>query len=432
MKICIFLMLLVLLSIQSVASKPLLIDKLTSIVNDQIILESDIKKIIFFLKVQFFNKHIEPFNQKVLYQYAKKKIIVDTLLFQLAKKIGWNEFKFPVNEDMQRALFNNYISKVQFQKNASLIKSSSKYSYKEYEKFLRYSFCIQLIERYLAQQFVNINQSEIDNLAKKILNYNSNIDVVKVKTLLLPSKIILSNKRLNITLNNIYQTIIHDLHTSFKLNSIAFVSLGKKKTLSFSNMHWQTVDHFKSYYSINLHNIKKNQVFYIHNFNKQDQLVQIIDYKKRKNLFLTRQLRLKHIILKKNKNFSKLDLKKKINNIYYLITYKGYSFQRILKQFDGDLLVDSQDNDLGWLDQDKIHPLLLLKILKLKKKEMFTHPIYFNGSWHLFQLIDIRYINSLKQLSINRAYDLIFHKKLLLSIKKYREEIYRYSYIRNI
>ncbi|CAL4319696.1 Chaperone SurA [Buchnera aphidicola (Eriosoma lanigerum)] len=428
MKKWIILLFAMIVNLNSISASPILINKIVAVVNDKILLEQDVKKIICFFKIQSLNKKNNYFKNVTNDNNIKKSIIIDSIILNIAKKLDLKLYQIPFNLQMRKMFNNVYISKSKFQRYMHFMNVHNQYSYEDYKNYIKNMLIISALEYYFVKPNVHITQLELHNLIKKFLYKKKIITKIKIRTLFLPYVSKNSNtERKKIIF--ISQKIIKDSKKNFKLRKIIFInSYHRHKTFFFRNIHWDSVNNIQLRYHFHFKLIKKG-IFYLFQSKFGVYLINILDLKKDIQKFVEHEFFLKHIFIK-NSNFSSEDLsKQKINRIYTNIIKKKYSFEEAAKMFSDDIVSSVQGGNLGWLKQSKIESKVLSFLLKLSRHDC-TIPIYFNKGWHLFKLMDVRTKDNTYDMLKKYAYNIIVNQKMIQEIRNWREQLFYNSYIK--
>ncbi|AWH90625.1 peptidylprolyl isomerase [Buchnera aphidicola (Melanaphis sacchari)] len=424
MKVCFFLILYIFWSFFYIHSEEL--DKIVAIVNNQVILESDVDKEIHFLKKEYLPVRI-PLKVNFLKDQIINKLITDALILEEAKK-----FHVTVTNDQ----LNNIFQETALRKNLTiselkqyiLSKEVNQFiSYNDYIKNIKKLLTIKIMQDYELQKRVRISEKEIYLLFNKTIKSRNQLKRVNLRYIYLPNfqkNSIKFNKKLLI--NNLMISIKKKFSFDYFYNNF------KKKRIS-------SIFFVKKILSISLKDVQKNFSSKI-DFLREGQVLgpivntkgiyifkidRIIDNEEK----VVNEFHIQHCLIRPSIILSDIEAKEKIFKIYNNIKSNNYSFDYAIKFLSHDVYSSKKKGDLGWIQKDFFDGISG-NILFFLKKNNISKPVKSKFGWHIIKLLDIRKINSNFNLEKDRIRFFLLKHKLQKEKEKWIKELKDISYIK--
>lgn len=408
-----------------VCAEDLKIDQIRAIVNDQVILNSDVNKLVSLLEKKGKNFQI-PLKNNFLEDKITEKLIIDALILEESKKL---------NIIVTKEQVNNVIRDIALKKNISVnqlkhqIEINDNFSYQDYLENIKKLLKIKFVENYEVSKRVNISDNEVNFLFKKIIKKNKYLKKINLSYIFLP----LSNKKSSIFFEN-YKQLVEDMVKKLKsgCNFNKLYEEYKKNNTDFlaKKNFWTHLFHLKKKFSNSFNNIKKSQIlgpFLRHN---GFYILKINDIINNEENIIT-EFYVQHCLIKPSVLFSELAAKNSVFNIYKNIKNGIYSFDYAVKNFSQDIYSSNKKGNLGWISKEFFNKNFTKKLLYLKQNEI-SEPIKSKLGWHIIKILKKRKIDKFYSLKRNYAYNILFTQKILSEKQNWIQDLKNSSYIKII
>ncbi|WP_256359014.1 peptidylprolyl isomerase [Buchnera aphidicola] len=428
MKVYFFLILYVFLSFFSITySKELEIDKIIAIVNNQIILNSDVNQVLFSLKEEDQRVKI-PLKINFLRNKIIKKLITETLILEEAKKFNIVVTDDQVNNVLSKYALKKNITIEELKRNILMNNTNTSFSYNDYFNKIKNSLKVKIIQDYVLHNRVHISEKEVDLFLNKLINTQNELKKIDINCIFLPfikekNKIFIKNTK--ILADHFAKKIKKDAsfnyyYEYFKKNNNIFLS---------KEIRSKSLKYLKKIFLNKLKIIKKNQIlgpilglkgFYILKINK-------IENENKENL--TTEFHIQHCLIRPSVI---LDDKQAKNSIYYIynnIKNKKYSFDYAVQKLSHDVYSSHKKGDLGWISTDFFSNDFRNFLTDLRKNEI-SKPIKSNFGWHIIKLLDIRQVDKSNRIDKNLVYRFLLEKKIKKERYNWIRQLKKSSYIK--
>ncbi|QCI18702.1 peptidylprolyl isomerase [Buchnera aphidicola] len=410
-------------------SKNFEIDKIVAVVNNQVILNSDINQILFYLK-QEKNIITVPLKINFLTDKILEKLIIDTLILEEAKKFNIIVSNDQVDNMLRNIAFKNHITFDEFKKNIIKNNTNDFFNYEDYIKNIKKSLKIKILQDYILKNSIHITKKEIYFLLHNKIKEQNDLKKVSLKCIVLPflkkenSKLIKNKK---ILVNNLFKVIndnsnFDDFYENFKKNKNVFLT---------ENISLKPLKGLKKLFSNKLYISKRNEVLGPILGKKGWYIVKVENIKNNslnKTNKTTTEFHIQHCLVHPSTILSDEQAKKDIFAIYNDIKTKHYSFEYAVSNFSHDINSSHKKGDLGWISNKSFDRSFKNTLKNLNENEI-SKPIKSKFGWHIIKLLKKRRINEHWKLEKEKIYETLLQRKIKLEKINWINKLKNSSYI---
>lgn len=351
-------------------------DKIIAIVNDRVILKSEVQDMIDNLSPEIIAKEYSMLNDDEIIKKVLRNLIETSLLVQAADRFGIKVSDIALENELKRIASSNKLSVDDFRKN--LISQGQDYS-----KFLANLRKRMTIETLFVSQFysrMNVTEEEVENfIERENINQYGNIDYDLIELVIKDE-----DKNLNIDdVNQVYQSVLRDGFTNTKVKynelSIEINNMGilnqeklpdiflKALTEPLNNKYTRLIESSKGYHILNV----------VDSINKSSSIV--TEYKVRHILITPNVMTTNEVVKDKL-----LNLKNEIKDVdEFILNAKKYS---------DDKASGYKGGDLGYQ-----RPSALVKefaeVMKKTPLKKISDPFQSRFGWHILYVENIRSVD---------------------------------------
>lgn len=372
-------------------SKIEILDRIAIIVDDGVVMESQIEFGLEELVKRYEQQNIPKPSLDDLKEQVIESLIIEELQLQLAERAGVRISDSELNDSIIRIARNNQMDLEQF---ISFIENSGD-SYEEFRENVRKQMIIQRIQRGRVQSEISITEKEFDAFLKtdeslKELEPELFVRQILVKTLIEAEKVI-----------------------SRIANGENFTDLAKEISISGNAinggaMNWRKLSEMPELFSTALQNKKMNEITEpiesgagYHILKLEDKRGPFVQYED--------QWFSRHILLAPSAIRSEEDTLQEINNIRDRVI-NGESFADLAKEFSEDPGSAKQGGELDWLGKGVLAPEFEKMMIETpigKVSEVFQTQFGF----HFLEVLNFRNHDMTRELIEDRAYQILYGRK---------------------
>ncbi|WAI18652.1 MAG: peptidylprolyl isomerase [Buchnera aphidicola (Acyrthosiphon caraganae)] len=428
MKVLIFIFFYIFTGIFCVSAKENQIDNIIAVVNDQVILNSDVNEMLFFLKKERRNFKI-PLRSHFLKDKVIEKLIVNSLILQEANRMNVRITQEQIDTVIENIASKKNININEFKKNILFHDLNNHFYYDNYMKNIERLLKIRIIQDYELRKRINISEQEVSVVFKNIMKNNKKFKRINLSYILLP----FAKKDSQNTIRNkqkIVEDIVNKIKKGYSFEQFFLDSKKNKSIFVSKKMFWMRFLDIQNCFVETLNIFKKGQIigpllgdkgFYILKINDID--------KNRENI--TTEFYMQHCLIKPSIIQTDIESKRNIFNIYENIKKGVYSFDDAVKNLSHDFYSSNKKGDLGWVSKKSFSFDLDKEFLYLNKNEI-SKPIKSNFGWHIFKLLDKRQVDEFYNFKKKQAYNILLNKKMILEKHNWIEELKKIAYIKII
>ena len=356
-------------------------DKIIAIVNDRVILKSEVQDMIDNLSPEIIAKEYSMLKDDEIIKKVLRNLIETSLLVQAADRFGIKVSDIALENELQRIASSNKLSVDDFRKN--LISQGQDYS-----KFLANLRKRMTIETLFVSQFysrMNVTEEEVENfIERENINQYGNIDYDLIELVIKDE-----DKNLNIDdVNQVYQSVLRDGFTNTKVKynelSIEINNMGilnqeklpdiflKALTEPLNNKYTRLIESSKGYHILNV----------VDSINKSSSIV--TEYKVRHILITPNVMTTNEVVKDKL-----LKLKNEIKDIdEFILNAKRYSDDKASGYKGGDL---GYQRPSGLVKE-------FAEVMKKTPLKKISDPFQSRFGWHILYVENIRSVDDTKSL----------------------------------
>ncbi|QIE01884.1 peptidylprolyl isomerase [Buchnera aphidicola (Uroleucon sonchi)] len=425
MKFFIFIIIYIFGSMFHVSAKTYVVDKIVAIVNDQIILDSDVNQILSFLKKD--NNVNQLLKKSFLKENIIQKLIINSLILQEANKINIVVTKEQINNIIKKIALKKNISVAELKKHIISYNKENHHYYDYYIKNIEELLKIKIIENYELNKRINISEAEINEMLKKLIQSHNQLQKINFSYIFLPTSKKYSNQK-NHHIKTIVKRIKDKIQQGHSFEKL-LVDLKEDKNILVKKMLWMSLFDIHHQLSHKLNITKKGEILGPILGSKGFYILKIHDINKNEKHIVT-EFHIQHCLIKSS-SLNDSENKKRILNIYENIQKGMYSFDYAVKHFSDDSDISDKTGDLGWVSKELLHTNFNKLELKFNKNHI-SKPIKSHFGWHIFKLLDTRQVNQFYNFKKQQAYRILLTHKKILAKQEWIRDLKKISYIKII
>lgn len=427
MKVFFILMLYVFLSyFSSCFGKIIEVDKIVAVVNNQVILASDLNQVLFYLK-QEKNSVTVPLKRNFLKNKILEKLIIDTLIIEEANKFNITVSDDQVDMILKNIAFKQNMTLDQFKKNIILNNTNNFFSYEDYIQNIKKSLKIKMFQDYVLNNNVHISEKEIYFLLNQKIQKQNELKKFDLKFILLP----FSEKENNQTIRNKKMLIDNTLklikinanfdyfYEHFKINKNIFLT---------KNISSISLKNLKKIFSNKLDYAKKNQILGPILGKKGFYIIKVTDIKDNSIKKVITEFHIEHCFIQPSIMLTDLQAKKDIFEIYNDIKQRRYSFEYAVENFSHDVYSSHKKGDLGWISNKAFDGAFKNILINLNPNEI-SKPVKSKFGWHIIKLLKKRKMYEKWKIEKEKIYQILLKNKLEKEKINWIEKLKKSSYI---
>nr|WP_281271067.1 peptidylprolyl isomerase SurA [Orbus hercynius] len=407
----------------SIHAAPRIVESVAAIVNNNVILTSDVNEMLSSVKSSADPKNL-PDDATLRHQIIER-LIVDNLILQQASRA-----KITVSDDE----LNTTISGIAKGNGMTVDElrgylSSIGVHYSGYRERIRNEMLIDRARMNAVRQRINISDKEVDTLADTIAKQPMNNLEISISHIMIaipenPTKQQVESATAKA------KEVISRLKNGESFAKLAATYSNDENALKGGSMGWHKLNELPTIFEERLVRAQKGDIIGPLRSGVGYHILKVDDTRAEKAKAVTiKEVDAKHILIKTNALVNDDMAKQKLLDIRQAITSGTTTFDAAAKTYSEDPGSAEKGGDLGWNDPDRYDPMFKSALLKLKKGEL-SQPIKSSFGWHLIELVGSRNVDKTDMAQKDQAYRLIFNRKFTEELQVWIQELRGDAYVK--
>ncbi|WP_065650160.1 peptidylprolyl isomerase SurA [Pantoea eucrina] len=403
---------------------PQVVDKVAAVVNNGVVLESDVDNMMRTVKSQAQQAGQQLPEDRTLRHQILERQVMDNIILQMGEKAGLQISDQQLDQAIQNIAAQNRMSVDQLRSRLAY----DGMNYSDYRAQIRKEMLISEVRNNEVRRRVTILPQEVDTLATQMGSQNSQGTELNISQILLPLPENPTQQQVD-DQEALARQLVGEIKGGTDFGKLAVTYSADPQALKGGNMGWGKIEELPTLFSQALSSAKKGDVVGPIRSGVGFHILKVNDLRgESKNISVT-EVHARHILLKPSPILSDDQAREKIMQLAADIKSGKTTFAAAAKQFSDDPGSANQGGDLGWASPDIYDPAFRDALLKLQKGQV-SAPVHSSFGWHLIQLLDTRQVDKTDAAQKERAYRLLFNRKFAEEAQTWMQEQRASAYVK--
>jgi peptidyl-prolyl cis-trans isomerase SurA len=387
-----------------VAAPGTLLDGVAAVVNEDVILKSELDTKVAQAEQQIIAHHTSLPTHEVLQKQVLDQMVMTRLELQQATSRGITVSDDSVNQALSRIAARGNVTLDQLPD--ELKKEGLQYD--QFRKDLREQIVIQNLEQQVLSDRLHITQQELDDQLRTDQGVGDAETQYHVAQILVatpfnptPEDIAAARKKIDV----VYQKLKDG--TDFAAVAVAYSD--GQKALEGGDIGWRKASELPTLFAPLVAQMKPGDYSEPVQSNSGFHIVKLIDVKRSDQKVLVTQTHARHILIRTSAIMSSDQAKAKIQGLYEQLK-AGADFAKLATANSDDPGSAKKGGDLDWLDPGATVGPFQTAMDKLQPGEI-SEPFQSQFGWHIVQVLGRRQADQTDEDRKNKAYQAIFSRK---------------------
>jgi peptidyl-prolyl cis-trans isomerase SurA len=373
-----------------------LLDRIAAVVNDGVILQSELDSEIESISHRLQEQKIELPPPSVLKQQVLERLVLQEIQMQRAKRLGLGVSDEQLNNALQDIAARNKIS---FDKLPATLQSQG-IDYPAYREQMRKEMILTGLRQRDVIAHINVTPRELDQyLARK--QGSADTDEFNVSHILLSLPEAATPAQLT-EIGNRAKDIADRARKGEDFGQLAIANSSSQTALEGGKLGWRKGSQLPQFITDLVVRMKPGEVSDPVRTPSGFHIVKLDERRGGEEQHIINQVHARHILLKPNELDDDETVRQKLNKLRERIS-KGEDFAGIASTTSEDPGSAPDGGDLGWTGPDTFVPEFQQQIEKLKDNEI-SEPFKTRYGWHIVQLLGRRTYDSTDDVKRQRAF----------------------------
>lgn len=402
------------------SGSPYALNHIVAIVNDGIIVSSELDRAIKEIRKQLQEKDTTVPPHSVLQSQVLERLVVEKLQLQIAERSGSTIDDSILNDKIQELARDNGMTLTDFR----MVIERDGYDYNTFREDLRKQMLIQQIRRQMISSRIKVNDQEVDNLlatlkagGKGNVEYHLAHILVSIPDAASPEQIKAAEQRA--------RDLLARLRNGAEFTELAIAESDGQTALEGGDIGWRSIGQMPGLF---IEPVKQMQVGDVSDLIRSPggfHIIKLVE-KRGDERHIMRQTRVRHILLKPDLMNSEEENLARIRQLEIRLR-AGEDFANLARANSQDTLSAARGGDLGWISPGETVPAFEEAVNSLSPGEI-SAPVKTEYGWHLIQVQEYREHDNTEEFERNKARNLIrarkYDEELFLWLRRLRDEAY--------
>lgn len=398
------------------------LDQTIAIVEQDVILESELERRMKSIVRQLKQKDQAIPPMKILQEQVLDRLIMDSLQVQMAKRAGVRISEQELNAAVNDIAKNNNMTLQALRQ--SIIDDDI--SWELFREDLREEIMAARVRQGQVSRRIEISEREIDNLVRLIDAQGEQNIQYHLGHILIPIKDA-SDQTVIQEAREKAQDLVRQLRNGADFSSLAIQHSAGQEALQGGDFGWRPAPQLPTLFAGPAKSLKQGEVSDPLRSGSGFHIIKLIE-KKGETKHIVQQVDARHILLMPNTIRDEQATKEKINELYDRVVNQGESFADLAKEFSDDKGSALSGGKLGWSTPDKfVGPFKeAVETLPLNK---VSKPLQTQFGWHIVEVLDRRDADQTDELKRDRAARILQSRKFDEEVESWLREMRDTSYV---
>ena len=395
-----------------------LLDKVAVIVEDGIILESEVNKrieqIIESLKQS--NTPLPP--QEVLFEQIIERMIIEEIQLQKAQMAGVRISDQELNESMAQIAQGNGLSLQDFR---SFLEEQGE-SYEFVREQVRKEMILSRIQRGLVQSKVYISEQELDNFINSQEGQVNLSAEFLIQQILIPINKDQDEKTASSVIDSLKEKISQKMDFGDLAKEYSFGEEADNE----GSLGWRKINEIPTLFANEISSLRKGEIAGPFRSGAGLHLIKLKD-KKGRDIKIEKQTLARHILIQTSEIRSEKQAKDLIEDLYKRSQNED-KFSDLARLYSDDPGSKMEGGELSWTGPGRFDPKFE-EVMNSLEINQVSKPFKSNFGWHIVEVLDRREEDISLNIQKNRAYQILFDRKYEEQLEKTLSEMRAESYV---
>jgi peptidyl-prolyl cis-trans isomerase SurA len=406
---------------RELATKGLLLDRVAAVVNDGVVLYSELQEQVAAVSERLRGQKLELPPENVLQQQVLERLILQEIQAQRANRAGLKVPDDALNSALQEVAQRNNIPLSQLPE----VLSQQGIDYASYREEMRKELTLGLLRQRDVLQRISITPREVDQFMAKQANtpsenmqYNVSHILIAVGQQATPEQLEQAGKRA--------ADVAQRAKGGEDFAKLAVAYSNAQTALDGGALGWRKGSELPTFLTDVVVKLKPGQVSDPLRTPTGYHIVKLNEVKGSEDKAIVQQVHVRHILMKTNELADDATVRQKLEQLRDRIL-KGEDFAGLASISSEDPGSAAQGGDLGWAGPGSFVPEFEAALEKLQEKEI-SEPFHTQYGWHIAQVLGRRQFDNTEEVKRRNAMEAIRASKAdeetELWLRRLRDEAY--------
>lgn len=401
------------------------IDRVAVIVNDGVVLESEIEQMLTQVKANAAAQKLALPADSVLRVQAIDRLVLRELQLQLARRIGVEVSDAQLQQTLVTMAREGGASLDQMRSDIE----ASGIGWEAYRETIRNEIITAEVQRGAVQRRVYVSPQEIENLTKIIEQMAEQETEYRLGHILIATPEAASADQLQNARNNA-ELLLERLRNGADFAQAAITSSSGSSALEGGDLGWMNINAMPTLFAEVVRGKERDTLVGPLRSGVGFHILKVLDTRGVEKVEIV-EYQARHILITPSIILSDARAKEMLEKFRQQILAGEADFADLAREHSADPGSAQQGGSLGWSDPEVFTPVFRDAIKSTPIGEL-SQPFKTEFGWHLVEVSDSRLQDTTKASNQNRAYQMLFSRKYQEELENWQQEIRDQAYIEQV
>ena len=393
-----------LLAALSVQSAVLPVDRIIAVVNDDVIMESELETRLRTIKGQLEQRNTPLPPEATLRKQVLERLVLSRLQLQAAERTGVRISDQRLNASIARIAKQNNMSIAQFR---STLERDG-FNFNVFREDIRREMIISRLLQRAVKQRISVTDQEVANFLATNKTQSSSANEYRLSHILIQVPEAASAEQVNAAQRKADATIAK-LRAGADFSQVAAASSAGQQAFKGGDLGWRKVAQLPSLFADVVATMNKGDIGDPIRSPSGFHIIQLADVRGQDQRHVTKQSLARHILIRTNELTSNDDAQTRLAQLLIRLE-GGEDFATLARAHSDDRGSAANGGELGWTSPGALVPQFEAEMNKLEPGQI-SQPFRSPFGWHIVQLIDRRTHDDTEQFIENKAREFLTERK---------------------
>jgi peptidyl-prolyl cis-trans isomerase SurA len=401
---------------------PQLLDKVAVIVDQGVVLESQIEDLLTTVKRNAKTNNQTLPSERALRTQSTEKLILDSVQMQLATRMGIQVSDPQLDQTIASIAAEQKMTLGQLR--AEVLASGTDYN--TYREEIRRELILGEVRRANVRNRIYITEQEVNNLVKLIDEQGNEQAEYRLGHILIEFPNEPTDQDIEQAKSRASK-VLELLNSGSEFAKIATASSGGPKALEGGDLGWMNINSMPTLFAEAVQGKEKDNIIGPIRSGAGFHILKIADLRGVEKVEVS-EVNARHILIKPSIILSDEKAKKMLSEFREQLIKGEVDFAELAKEHSADPGSALKGGELGWADPTNYVPEFRDTLASLTVDE-YSQPVRSEHGWHLMQLLGQRMGDATEQRKQDKAYQLLYQRKFAEETDAWLREIRARAYV---
>lgn len=410
---------LVISGISAASASPRALDRIVAVVDDDIIMESELITRTATIRVRMREQQQQPPSTEVLLEQVLDRMIVENIEMQMADRAGIRVSDNQINDTLTNIARQNNMTATQFRENVL----EQGISWPGLRDQIRREMTVnQLRQRRVASR-IKVSNQDVDNFLNSEMAKTNLAPDYRLGHILIQTN---TDSDLNAAEEKALM-VYKKLTEGADFGALAAQYSGSETALTGGDLGWRKAAQLPTLFADTALEMKDGEVAPPIRNSSGFHIIKVLELRGGTEQ-IVKQTKARHILVKPNEIRSENETQKLINEIHEKLLKDKEEFESLAKTYSDDPGSALQGGDLGWVNPGSMVPEFEER-MQSGDKGVVSEPFRSQYGWHIMEVVDRRSQDMSEEFRKGRARQMLQRRKFDEELDGWLREIRQNAYV---